>query len=564
MPAATIEDTLRKAGMHDFDVPWTVVPTLVISGDGLWDSLAWLQDEKDKLAREEEGEARAAAAASSADSVIHGLAAGFSWLWRPAPDTQPTLASSKAAAASQCSSLALAYPRLLSLDELAALVVAPSDHDLLAAEFRNRFARGELDPSTTTLTSARATFTISIFWCTVLQHAISSEHHTRVAQAAPDLDDDSFPEFLAAQSHVIYSGLWRRYYSQAVLMSRDAASRFVVPDLHPLPTYALFRENEIAWANEDTATFSAWPRGDLEEAEDEELLQRIIYFSVRKGVLRGVHRGKIVKDLVDDLKASGERAGCRYPETHVYLTHHGSVHRDFRHAAHAAFLPPVQGRLPDLCDLHAWRPYYSEALWTSAAARDAFVPPDLRDRLPDTVELDSTIDSRLKTAIASAMAAKAVGGDRKTPTAAQGELQENFMALLADYDAEVMRRPSAGGNTGDGHSNSNDDDDRFLAAVADGKLAAPGLHHGRLLRFIFLHLTRVRRRGEPARVATSHIVDGLNDYFKATYLIHLTDPDGHAAAAAPTNAVGSTPRPPLQPPSLRPVAIHPGTTRLFF
>ncbi|KAJ1557807.1 hypothetical protein HK405_015130, partial [Cladochytrium tenue] len=134
---------------------------------------------------------------------------------------------------------------------------------------------------------------------------------------------------------------------------------------------------------------------------------------------------------------------------------------------------------PDLCDLHAWRPYNSEALWTSAAARDAFVPPDLRDRLPDTVELDSSIDSRLKTAFASAMAAKAVGGDQKTPTAAQGELQENFMALLGDYDAEVTRRPSVGGNTGDDHSDdSNNDNERFLAAVADGKLAAPGLHHG--------------------------------------------------------------------------------------
>ncbi|KAJ1561853.1 hypothetical protein HK405_002456 [Cladochytrium tenue] len=692
MPAAVIEDTLRKIGMDRFGVPWTVVPTSVITGDGLGDGLAWLQDEKDKLAREQEGEARAAAAASSAYGAIHGLAAGFSWLWRPAPDTQPTSASSKAAAAAQGSSLAPAYPTLPSLDEHAAFVVASSDHGLSAAEFRNRFARGELDPfdhrahlhagylvllnaakegkrdsEATELflhslktflalagSRVRNTFhvTMSIFWCTVLQLAIQSERHTRFARAAPDLDDDSFPEFLAAQSHVIYSGLWRRYYSQAVIMSRGAASRFVAPDLRPLPTYvvlrgaagrrlddamlapaytdevpsgrgwlawvargaamsilagrgsdsgqpsssientsvgpsiALFREKEIAWANEDTATFSAWSRGDLDEVEDEELLQHIIYFSVRKGVLKGVHRGKIVKDLVDDLKASGERTGRRYHETHVYLTvqlftaglHHWklTIAQSPASTTAASITTSVTPHMlpsyhlfkvvfPDLCDPHAWRPYYSEALWTSAAARDAFVPPDLRDRLPDTVELDSSIDSRLKTAIASAMAAKAVGGDRKTPTAVQGELQENFMALLGDYDAEVTRRPSVGGNTGDDHSDdSNNDDDRFLTAVADRKLAAPGLHHGRLLRFIFLHLTRVRRRGEPARVATSHIVDGLNDHFKATYLNHLADPDGHTAAASPTNATGSMPRPSSQPPSLRPVAIHPGTTRLFF
>ncbi|KAJ1562161.1 ATP-binding cassette sub- G member 2 [Cladochytrium tenue] len=116
-----------------------------------------------------------------------------------------------------------------------------------------------------------------------------------------------------------------------------------------------------------------------------------------------------------------------------------------------------------------------------------------------------------------------------------------------DYDAE----------------DSNNDDDRFLASFTDGKLAALGLHHGRLLRFIFLNLTHMRRPGEPARVATSHIVNSLNNHFKVTSLIRLADPDSHGTAAAPTNTAGSTPRPPPLP-SLRPVAIHLGTRRLFF
>ncbi|KAJ1559765.1 hypothetical protein HK405_009431, partial [Cladochytrium tenue] len=599
MPAATIEETLRKAGMDDFDAPWTVVPTSVISGDGLWDSLAWLQDEKDKLAREEEGEARAAAASSSANSATRGLTAGFNWLWRSAPDARPASASLKAtpaaAAAVQDPAPAPAYSTLSSPAELAALIDASSDHGVSSAEFRGRFARGDLDrfdhrahlragylvlllaaqegkrdsEATELFLHALKTFialagnrvrntfhvTMSIFWCTVLQLAIQSERHSRFAHGAPDLDDDSFPEFLAAQPQVMFSGLWRRYYCQTVLMTRDAASGFVVPDLRPLPTYivlreaagrllddallapayteeasfsrgwmswvargvamlilagkgsdsgqsssagknssagqsiALFREKEIAWTNEDAATFSAWSRRDLDGDQDEELLQRIVYFSVRKGVLEGVRR---VKDLFDDLKTSGERTGRRYPETQVYLTV-----QLFTAGLHTWKLTVTQSpastsaspiatsaaprmlssyRLfklvfPNLCDREAWRPYYSKALWTSVAARDAFVPPDLRDRLPDTVELDGSIDSRLKSAIASAMAAGAESAG-ESPAAANDELRKNFMALLSDYDASVASGASAVDDNSGGKTDGNTDDadERFLSAVAEGTL----------------------------------------------------------------------------------------------
>ncbi|KAJ1556508.1 hypothetical protein HK405_002701, partial [Cladochytrium tenue] len=54
------------------------------------------------------------------------------------------------------------------------------------------------------------------------------------------------------------------------------------------------------------------------------------------------------------------------------------------------------------------------------------------------------------------------------------------------------------------------------------------------------------------------IVDSLNDHFKATYLIHLADP-GSDAGDNDDNATAA-----LAQPSLRPIPLHPGTTRLFF
>ncbi|KAI9364347.1 ADP-ribosylation factor family-domain-containing protein [Zopfochytrium polystomum] len=138
LPFGAIAEAVGKSmsGMRDFDAPWAVFPSSIISGKGLWEALTWLQDQKAKRA--------------SADAAASGyLDGGSQSAGGPGLDRKQASANETPSASVVVDGLdplpAPSYSTLPPREELMALVAASSDHGLSSTEFKERFERGDLE-----------------------------------------------------------------------------------------------------------------------------------------------------------------------------------------------------------------------------------------------------------------------------------------------------------------------------------------------------------------------------------------------------------------------------------
>ena len=187
----------------------------------------------------------------------------------------------------------------------------------------------------------RQTFhvTMTMFWCQIIHLSLASFLQENSDEILNSNDENElFNRFIRKNIMLMWGGLWTVYYSKNVMMSPEARSRFVLPDLRPLPSFALQSlssyssnlnpkplikntnnnnnnndnnnnnlddsMNQSNSSLSDEEFFSEFNEDKLSEF-DELSLVRICYLYFQYKVQRdGERRGKVISDLMDKLQSS--------------------------------------------------------------------------------------------------------------------------------------------------------------------------------------------------------------------------------------------------------------------
>ncbi|KAI9338701.1 ADP-ribosylation factor family-domain-containing protein [Zopfochytrium polystomum] len=405
--------------------------------------------------------------------------------------------------------------------------------------------------------------TMTTFWCCQMQQAMSmfATKHRR----QPTTED--FENTLLCSPFVT----WK------VMMSKDAASRFIMPDKKPFLQYSALRESAVSFANVSMATapgasnfhpnqvdaptaqlerhFALWSKEKHWHEEedklwlafgqiskdfvlDEDLCDFLTYTAIRRSVEHGVRRGEAVNDLFRLLESHRE---FHASVTHVYariqvfsamlqgwrLLEAESVKNSG--GVQQLHLPSHKLALllyPDLFKKDFWKGFYSETVWTSPLASTEFVLPDLAP-FPTTLDIASLRhdSERLHASFERA--------NFERQSASELTLWVDTVLLQSELDDRETRSETEVLLTRDA----------FINAVESGSVAP--LNHARILRYMFLQLTK-KDSGEAQATAATRIINGIDSHYRHTY-------------NKPPLTEASDLRGPLVP-----IPTHPGVTMSFF
>ncbi|KAJ3041848.1 ubiquitinyl hydrolase 1 [Rhizophlyctis rosea] len=348
--------------------------------------------------------------------------------------------------------------------------------------------------------------TMTVLWCHAVHSAITSfeQQLNRIPT------DTEFPDFLLHNPHLMWSGLWQKHYTKDHILNKNAADHFVLPDKQPLESYVVLQDtskivqtmgagagpiskgriaadavvsegvsDEEFWKHFEGGGFDAFGHYDI---------VRAAYLTVKRARTSGERRGLAVKRSMELLQALLVRARAKsgetdpsilvFSETQFYFWVQmvdatiadqdvGVLHLTFR---------SFTSLFPEILQHDLWKRYYSAKVWESVGARVQFAVPDLKP-LPTKVERRD-----------SKVVQEAVERDRRPTVEVLKERAGKVVAELEAYD-----------------------DVEFLKPLENGTL--PRFTHGAFLKFIWLHIRRVKDAGERRSLGTTRILDGIDAYF---------------------------------------------------
>lgn len=235
--------------------------------------------------------------------------------------------------------------------------------------------------------------TMTIFWLLQLQRA-SLRYAVHEGIVGYPLPDD-FHQVLLHSPELMYSGLWRDYYSKDFLFTPDAKEQWCLPDVQPLPAVAAVVQTKAKHKSPDSS-----------RNENDQVLEYAL--AVVKATFTGkVRRGGIIKRSLPVLQSTIMRRRASdttmppYSDTQVYF---------WIQYFHAAVMS-IQENISQLADGdirksgwkirlssltlktfktlfgitgREWKGFYSEGLWKSVAARMEHTTPDLKP-LPNVI-----------------------------------------------------------------------------------------------------------------------------------------------------------------------------------
>ncbi|KAJ3055101.1 ubiquitinyl hydrolase 1 [Rhizophlyctis rosea] len=361
--------------------------------------------------------------------------------------------------------------------------------------------------------------TMTIFWCHAIHAALTSYTHSLPNNQLPT--DDAFPSFLLHAPHLMWSGLWTKHYSKDRILTKEAATNFVLPDKRPLETYVVLQDAaKLAMRMEEGAkpiekgkilgsvesgdgmgdeTFwKKFEAGMLDSFGVTDIV-RVAYLTVKGARKSGERRGVAVKRSMDQLQSLLVRLRSTNPsdstpifsETQFYfyiqIIDATIVDQDVQ-ILDLSFRS-FTSLFPELLRHDLYKRYYSDKVWSSIESRVQFSIPDIKP-LPNRFDRRDLKDVK-----------EAVERDKRPTIEELKVLGGKMVGELEGWD-----------------------DEEFLKAVGEGRV--PRFTHGVLLRFIWLHIRRVKDGGERRSLGTSRILDGIDEYFANRKEAEASDESG--------------------------------------
>jgi ubiquitin carboxyl-terminal hydrolase L3 len=231
--------------------------------------------------------------------------------------------------------------------------------------------------------------TMTIFWLYHLQLAVLNFKADKRLERWPG--PELFHEVLIHSPYLMYSSLWKGYYTKDLMMSPEAKQYWRLPDLQALPDFA-----------EKTQT----QKRHLRRLSQEEpyRLMRFAFAVVQKYLSSNSRRGWLVKQSLAALQTTTMRLRAKNPSLPPYSETRAYFWIQLVHAALASLkdsaIEAALAKVPlerlsfssfralfDM-DPNMWREYYTPKTWDSIEARMAFLPPDLKP-LPNVISIPS-------------------------------------------------------------------------------------------------------------------------------------------------------------------------------